>query len=47
MPQKKKKKTIKGTVAKLQGTDVFHLEPAGRSTEWGLVERDGQKREKS
>lgn len=43
----KKKKTIKGTVAKLQGTDVFHLEPAGRSTEWGLVERDGQKREKS
>lgn len=42
MPQKK---IIKGTVAKLQGTDVFHLEPAERSTEGGgWREMDGRGR---
>lgn len=42
MPQKK---IIKGTVAKLQGTDVFHLEPAERSAEGGgWREMDGRGR---
>lgn len=40
-------KIIKGTVAKLQGTDVFHLEPAERKRRGGRVERDGRKRKKS
>lgn len=44
MPQKK---IIKGTVAKLQGTDVFHLEPAERKYRGGWVGRDGGKRKKS
>lgn len=45
MPQKT---TIKGTVAKLQGADVFHLEPAGSSTEggwWREMEGRGRKAE--
>lgn len=41
MPQKN---VIKGTVAKLQGTDVFHLEPAERKHRGGWVERDGRKK---
>lgn len=40
-------KIIKGTVAKLQGTDVFHLEPAEKKRRGGRVERDGGKRKKS
>ena len=46
MPQKK---IIKGTVAKLQGTDVFHLEPAERNAQrwggWGgWREREGRRK---
>lgn len=41
MPQKK---IIKRTVAKLQGTDVFHLEPAERKHRGGCGQRDGGKK---
>lgn len=44
MPQKK---IIKGTVAKLQGTDVFHLEPAERKAQrWGGGWREMEGRRK-
>ena len=46
MPQKK---IIKGTVVKLQGTDVFHLEPAERKHRggcgWGEMEGRRRKAE--
>lgn len=47
LDQDASEKIIKGTVAKLQGTDVFHLEPAERKCRRGRVERDGGKRKKS
>lgn len=47
LEQDASEKIIKGTVAKLQGTDVFHLEPAERKRRGGWVGRDGGKRKKS
>lgn len=46
LDQDASEKIIKGTVAKLQGTDVFHLEPVGESTErggWRGMEGRGRK----
>lgn len=48
LEQDASEKIIKGTVAKLQGTDVFHLESAERTRRGGRrVGRDGGKRKKS
>lgn len=46
LDQDASEKIIKGTVAKLQGTDVFHLEPAGRKRRgggWREMEGRGRK----